>query len=142
MVSTSITCYMYRITQSVEVSNKILQSPKIHTNETRAISSNLTRGTMSDRFRITPNLNKPLINAVSMATSITGPASNINGIPGFHMTSFGRTLRLEPLAFKFQILIVKILKETLSLQGTGTHYLLVYLKALIQFLQVALVMAF
>lgn len=37
---------------------------------------------MSDRFRITPNLNKPLINAVSMATSITGPASNINGIPG------------------------------------------------------------
>lgn len=35
---------------------------------------------MSDRPRITSNVNKPLINAVSMATSITSPVTNINGL--------------------------------------------------------------
>lgn len=37
---------------------------------------------MSDRPRITSDVNKPLINAQSMASSFNGPASNINGIPG------------------------------------------------------------
>lgn len=37
---------------------------------------------MAERPRLVPNLNLPLINAVSMATSITGPATNINGMPG------------------------------------------------------------
>jgi hypothetical protein len=37
---------------------------------------------MSDRPRITSNVNKPLINAQSMASSINGPPTNINGIPG------------------------------------------------------------
>jgi hypothetical protein len=37
---------------------------------------------MSDRPLIVPNLNKPLINAASMATTITGPATIINRIPG------------------------------------------------------------
>lgn len=37
---------------------------------------------MSDRPLIVPNLIKPLINAASMATTITGPASIINRLPG------------------------------------------------------------
>jgi hypothetical protein len=37
---------------------------------------------MSDRPLIVPNLNKPLINAASMATSINGPVTIINRIPG------------------------------------------------------------
>ncbi len=37
---------------------------------------------MSDRPRIVPNINLPIINAVSMATTITGPATNIQGMPG------------------------------------------------------------
>lgn len=37
---------------------------------------------MSDRPRIVPNLIRPLINAVSMATSITSAPTNIQGIPG------------------------------------------------------------
>lgn len=37
---------------------------------------------MSDRPRIVPNLNKPLFDAVSTASSITGPATIINGLPG------------------------------------------------------------
>ena len=37
---------------------------------------------MSDRPRLIANNNKPLINAVSMASNITGPATNINGLPG------------------------------------------------------------
>lgn len=37
---------------------------------------------MADRPLIKPNLNVPIINAVSMATSITGPATNINQLPG------------------------------------------------------------
>lgn len=37
---------------------------------------------MSDRPVIAPNLVKPLINATSMATSITGPASVIKHLPG------------------------------------------------------------
>jgi hypothetical protein len=36
---------------------------------------------MSTRYRITPDLNNPLINQ-SMATSFNGPPTNINGIPG------------------------------------------------------------
>lgn len=36
---------------------------------------------MSIRPLIAPNLNTPLINAVSMATSITGPATYINQLP-------------------------------------------------------------
>lgn len=37
---------------------------------------------MSDRPIIVPNLNKPLINGTSMATSINGPATIINKLPG------------------------------------------------------------
>ena len=37
---------------------------------------------MSQRPAIFANINKPIINAVSTATSITGPATNINTIPG------------------------------------------------------------
>jgi hypothetical protein len=36
---------------------------------------------MSTRYRITPDLNNPLISS-SMATSFNGPPTNINGIPG------------------------------------------------------------
>lgn len=56
------------------------------------MSSNLTRGIpMSDRPTITSNVNKPLINAASMATSITGPATNINMRPsiGYDLTWTG-----------------------------------------------------
>lgn len=37
---------------------------------------------MSDRPLIVPNLSKPLINAVSMASNITGSPTIINRIPG------------------------------------------------------------
>lgn len=37
---------------------------------------------MSDRPRIVPNLNKPLINSQSMASSFNGPPTNIQGLPG------------------------------------------------------------
>lgn len=37
---------------------------------------------MSDRPLIVPNLNKPIINAVSMASSITGSATIIQRLPG------------------------------------------------------------
>ncbi len=37
---------------------------------------------MSDRPLLAPNLDKPIINAVSMASSITGPATIIQKIPG------------------------------------------------------------
>lgn len=37
---------------------------------------------MSDRPFIAPNLNVPVINAVSMASTITGPPTNINRLPG------------------------------------------------------------
>lgn len=37
---------------------------------------------MADRPVIVPNLNKPLIDSVSMATNITGPATIINRLPG------------------------------------------------------------
>ena len=37
---------------------------------------------MSDRPLITPNLDKPLLNNVSMASTITSPATNINRLPG------------------------------------------------------------
>lgn len=37
---------------------------------------------MSDRPIIVPNLNKPLINAVSMGADIVGPATVINRLPG------------------------------------------------------------
>lgn len=37
---------------------------------------------MADRPRIVPNLNAPLINAHSMASSFNGPPTNINGMPG------------------------------------------------------------
>ena len=37
---------------------------------------------MSDRPRITPNLNAPLINAESMTASFNGPATIINGLTG------------------------------------------------------------
>lgn len=37
---------------------------------------------MSDRPIIKANTQLPLINAVSMATTITGPATNINQLPG------------------------------------------------------------
>jgi hypothetical protein len=37
---------------------------------------------MSTRPQIKPNLVKPLINAASMATSITGPVSIISNLPG------------------------------------------------------------
>ena len=37
---------------------------------------------MSDRPIITPNIQTPIINAVSMATNITGPATIILRIPG------------------------------------------------------------
>lgn len=37
---------------------------------------------MSDRPVIVPNLNKPLINGTSMATSFNGPATIINRLPG------------------------------------------------------------
>lgn len=37
---------------------------------------------MSDRPRIAPNTYTPIINAVSMATSITGPATVIQSLPG------------------------------------------------------------
>jgi hypothetical protein len=36
---------------------------------------------LSTRYRITPNLNNPLISS-SMAGSFNGPPTNINGIPG------------------------------------------------------------
>lgn len=37
---------------------------------------------MSDRPRLVPNLNNPLINAQSMATSFNGPPTNIQGLSG------------------------------------------------------------
>ena len=37
---------------------------------------------MSDRPLIAPNLNKPIINAASMATNIVGPATVIQRLPG------------------------------------------------------------
>ena len=37
---------------------------------------------MSERPVIYPNLNVPIINAVSMASTITGPPTNINRLPG------------------------------------------------------------
>lgn len=43
---------------------------------------------MSDRPKIAPNFQKPLINAQSMAISITGPASFVGTIPGISYDIF------------------------------------------------------